>query len=157
MSKTKFHHFFDQEEINQDVQIHEKLLNSITNFDPEKIIQDMHIHEKPLNSITIFDQEEIIHDMQQSGNKQTDIKLFCRLLPTPVCKKNLIQMRHERICHVLKGFIGKCEGCGEKFTTNRIIWNAIELWNDQCSGKICQSLCKNDAEFPLSKGFEDFL
>jgi hypothetical protein len=28
-------------------------------------------------------------------------------------------MRHERTCHVFKGFIGKCVVCGEKFTTNK--------------------------------------
>jgi hypothetical protein len=51
-------------------------------------------------------------------------KEFCILLPTPVCKRNLMQMTHIRTCHVYKGFIGKCAGCGKKITTNRII-NAV--------------------------------
>jgi len=47
-------------------------------------------------------------------------------------------MRHERTCHVFKGFVGKCEVCGERFTTNKLIWNTVKLWNDQCSVKSCQ-------------------
>jgi hypothetical protein len=50
---------------------------------------------------------------------ESAFKDFCRLIPTPVCTKNLMQMRHERTCHVFKGFIGKCVVCGEKFTTNK--------------------------------------
>ena len=47
-------------------------------------------------------------------------------------------MRHERICHVFKGFVRKCAVCGENVTTSKLIWNAIKLWNDQCSVNSCQ-------------------
>ncbi len=60
-------------------------------------------------------------------------------------------MRHERTCHVFKGFVGKCAVCGEKFTTSKLIWNAIKLWNDQCSVNICQPYFESDVLFPLSK------
>jgi hypothetical protein len=91
---------FDQEEIIQEVHIHEKPLNSITNFYQGKFFQDGHVLEKALDFIIIFEQEEIIHDVQQSENKQAAIKEFCRILPPPVCKQNLIQMRHERTCKI---------------------------------------------------------
>ena len=34
-------------------------------------------------------------------------------------------MRHERACHMLKRVVAKCEGCGQNFTTSKLIWNAI--------------------------------
>jgi hypothetical protein len=78
-------------------------------------------------------------------------KKVCRILPTPVCSNNLLCMRHERACHVFKGLVGKCAVCGEKFTTNKLIWNAIKLWNDQCSVSMCQQYFENDVIFPLCK------
>jgi hypothetical protein len=61
-------------------------------------------------------------------------------------------MRHERSCHVFKCFVGKCTVCGERFTTtSKLLWNAIKLWNDQCSVKSCQPYFENDVMFPLSK------
>jgi hypothetical protein len=60
-------------------------------------------------------------------------------------------MRHERACHVFKGFVGKCAVCGERFTTSKLIWNAIKLWNEQCSVNSCQPYFENDVIFPLSK------
>jgi hypothetical protein len=60
-------------------------------------------------------------------------------------------MRHERSCHVFKDFLGKCTVCGERFTTSKLSWNAIKLWNDQCSVKSCQPYFEKDVIFPLSK------
>jgi ArsR family metal-binding transcriptional regulator len=60
-------------------------------------------------------------------------------------------MRHERSCHVFKGFVGKCTVCGERFATSKLLWNTIKLWNDQCSVKSCQPYFENDVIFPLSK------
>ena len=100
---------------------------------------DPHIEETPI----------IVEQGQTST--VTCSKKLCRILPTPVCKNNLLQMRHERTCHVFKGFVGKCAVCGEKFTTSKLIWNAVKLWNDQCSVNICQSYFESDVIFPLSK------
>jgi len=57
-------------------------------------------------------------------------------------------MRHERSCHVFKGFVGTCAVCGERFTTSKLLWNAIKLWNDQCSVKSCQPYFENDVIGP---------
>ena len=61
--------------------------------------------------------------------------------------------------HVLKNcaeyyqnlFVGKCAVCGERFTSSKLFWNAIKLWNDQCSVNSCQPYFENDVIFPLSK------
>jgi len=37
-------------------------------------------------------------------------------------------MRHERLCHMLKGVIAKCDGCNKTFTSRELIWNAIVNW-----------------------------
>jgi hypothetical protein len=60
-------------------------------------------------------------------------------------------MRHERTCHIFKGFIGKCAVCGEKFTSTKILLNAIKLWNQQCTEKMGCQVFKDDVIFPLSK------
>ncbi len=60
-------------------------------------------------------------------------------------------MRHEKTFHVFKGFIGKCAVCEEKFTSRKIIWNAIKLWNQQCKEKMDCQVFKDDVIFPLSK------
>jgi hypothetical protein len=50
-----------------------------------------------------------------------------------------------------KGFVRKCADCGEKFTTSKLIWNTVKLWNDKCSANNCQSYFENNVIFPLSK------
>jgi hypothetical protein len=92
-----------------------------------------------------------IVNQQENTTKLLPITDFCRILPTPVCKNNLLCMRHERTCHVFKGFIGKCEVCGERFTASKLIWNAVKLWNDQCCIQSHQSYFEKDVQFPLSK------
>jgi hypothetical protein len=87
------------------------------------LVVDPHIDETPISV-----------ELGQTSTVTCSKKL-CRILPTPICKNNLLQMRHERSCHVFKGFVGKCAVCGERFTTSKLLWNAIKLWNDQCSVK----------------------
>jgi hypothetical protein len=66
-------------------------------------------------------------------------------------------MRHKRCCHAFKGFIGKCEGCGENFTTNKIIWNAVKLWCSQNNDNSIHHYFGNDIEFPFSKKKTDIV
>ena len=91
-----------------------------------------------MNSSYDLVEEDFIHETSLTISPVTCCKKVCRVLPTPVCRNNLLRMRHERTCHVFKGFVGKCAVCGEKFTTSKLIWNAIKLWNDQCSVNNCQ-------------------
>jgi hypothetical protein len=109
------------------------------------LVVNPHIEETPI----IVEQGQI--------DTVTCSKKVSRILPTPVCKNNLLCMRHERTCHVFKGFVGKCAVCGERFTTSKLIWNTIKLWNDQCSVKSCQPYFENDIIFPLSKEQVDIL
>jgi hypothetical protein len=37
-------------------------------------------------------------------------------------------MRHERLCHLLKGVVAKCDSCSQTFTNQELIWNAIGNW-----------------------------
>jgi hypothetical protein len=126
------------------------------------LVEEDFIHETPLSTSNIQDDDNIADPsendlvvnphidetpiMAEQGqiSPVTCCKKVCRILPTPVCWSNLPCMRHERTCHVFKGFVGKCAVCGEKFTTSKLIWNAIKLWNDQCSVKNCQSYFESD-------------
>jgi hypothetical protein len=77
----------------------------------------VHSSENDLVVYPHFEETLIIVEQGQIG-KVTCSKKVCRLLPTPVCKNNLLQMRHERTCRVFKGFVVKCAVCGERFTTS---------------------------------------
>jgi hypothetical protein len=126
------------------------------------LVEEDFIHETPSSTSNI--QEDFITtdpseidlvvdphiDEGQTGTVTCSKKLG-RILPTPICKNNLLQLRHESSCHVFKGFVGKCAVCGERFTTSKLSWNAIKLWNDQCSVKSSQPYFENDVIFPLSK------
>jgi hypothetical protein len=119
------------------------------------LVEEDFIHETPLSTSNIQDLDNISDPSENDlvVNPHIDetpitaeqgqigpvkwFKKMCRILPTPVCRNNLLRMRHERSC--LKGFVGKCAVCGEKFTTSKLKWNAIKLWNDQCSVNNCQS------------------
>jgi hypothetical protein len=37
-------------------------------------------------------------------------------------------MRHERLCHILKGAVAKCDSCSQTFTSQKLVWNAIGNW-----------------------------
>jgi hypothetical protein len=141
-----------------------KAINSI--YD---LVEENFIHEFPLTASNIHNldnitdpsendlvvnpyiDETIITAKQGQIGPVTCCKKVSRILPTPVCRNNLLCMRHERTCHVFKGFVGKCAVCGEKFTTSKLIWNAVKLWNGICSPNNCQSYFESDVIFPLSK------
>jgi hypothetical protein len=129
--------------------IHEKPLKSATISNHQDTVQDRHDLENTQNSITVLRQEDIIQDDEHVELNESAVKDFCRIIPTPVCTKNLILMSHERTCHVFKGFIGKCAVCGKKFTSTKILWNAIKLWNQQCAEKMGCQVFKDDVIFPL--------
>ncbi len=44
-----------------------------------------------------------------------------RIMPTIVLNQTLRNMRYESACHILKGTVAKCEGCGQRFTTSKLI------------------------------------
>jgi hypothetical protein len=114
-----------------------KTMNSI--YD---LVEEDFIHETPLSTSNFQDDDNIADPsendlvvkphidetliMAEQGQigPVTCCKKVCRILPSPVCRNNLLHMRHERTCHVFKGFVGICAVCGEKFTTNKLIWNA---------------------------------
>jgi len=43
------------------------------------------------------------------------LQQICHVVPTSICTANLKKMRHIRCCHILKGVVGRCEGCGKDF------------------------------------------
>jgi hypothetical protein len=67
-------------------------------------------------------------DIGQIDKKVIDKNDECRIVPTIVPNQILRNVRHERACHILKGTVAKCEGCGQIFTTSKLIWNSIQNW-----------------------------
>jgi hypothetical protein len=109
------------------------------------LVEEDFIHETPLSTSNIQDDDNIADPsendlvvnphidetpiMAEQGQigPVTCCKIVCRILPTPVCRNNLLCMRHERTCHVFIGFVRKCAVCGEKLTTSKLVWNAVKL------------------------------
>ena len=60
-------------------------------------------------------------------------------------------MRHQRYCHILKGFVGKCDGCGESFTSSNLIWNAVKNWKSKLDNKDISNYFILDQNLPLSR------
>jgi hypothetical protein len=60
--------------------------------------------------------------------KDEELKSLCRIIPKVVPDQTLRNMRRERICHMLKGVIAKCDGCNKSFTSKELIWNAVMNW-----------------------------
>jgi len=114
-------------------------LNNTMNSTYDLVEEDF-IYQTPLSTSNIQDDDNIVDPsendlvvnphidetpiMAEQGqiSSVTCCKKVCRILPTPLCRNNLLRMRHERTCHVFKGFVGKCAVCGEKFTTSKLIW-----------------------------------
>jgi len=59
------------------------------------------------------------------GKETEEAISLCRIIPKVVPDQTLRNMRHERICHMLKGVIAKCDGCNKTFTGKECIWNAV--------------------------------
>jgi hypothetical protein len=70
--------------------IHEKPLKSTTISNHQDTVQDGQTLENTHNSITVRRQEDIIQDDEHVELNELAVKDFCRIIPTPVCTKNLI-------------------------------------------------------------------
>jgi len=92
--------------------------------------------------------EDYCHQKPKSIDEGSHVQ--CRIIPTIVPNQTLRNMRHEKICHMLNGVIGRCENCGETFTSPKIIWNAVRNWvkkNGYDSSSIFQNV---DNSVPVS-------
>ncbi len=47
--------------------------------------------------------------MKKKGKEHEELKSLCRIIPKIVPDQTLRNMRHERICHMLRGVIAKCD------------------------------------------------
>eukprot|EP00957_Ditylum_brightwellii_P105258 8023627-Ditylum_brightwellii.AAC.1 len=56
-----------------------------------------------------------------------------KVLPDP-SPQLLRDMCHEDHCHPAKGVIGKCTNCQLEFTTQDIVNNALNRWNNMGTG-----------------------
>jgi len=65
---------------------------------------------------------------EKKGKEHEELNSLCRIIPKVVPDQTLRNMRHERICHMLKGVIAKCDGCNKSFTSKELIWNAVMNW-----------------------------
>jgi hypothetical protein len=70
------------------------------------------------------------------GHRKRDVEhddpnSLCRIIPSVVPDQTIRNMRHQRLCHMLKGIKAKCEGCNQTFTSQKIIWNAVDNWVDK--------------------------
>jgi len=93
--------------------------------------------------------EDYTHE--NKGKENEELKSLCRIIPKVVPDQTLRNMRHERICHMLKGGIAKCDGCNKIFTSKESIWNAVMNWVgklNQLQVAIFPNLRKG---YPLSK------
>jgi hypothetical protein len=108
-----------------------------------ELVEQDFLHVKPNSNVNF--------DINQHDKDTSDHHDGCRIIPSIVPNQTLRNMRHERACHILKGTVAKCEGCGQIFTSSRLIWNAIHNWikNLDCN-PFCPNFFKN-ASFPLTK------
>ncbi len=59
---------------------------------------DNNFLKKTMNSSYDLVEEDFIHETSLTISPVTCCKKVCRVLPTPVCRNNLLRMRHERTC-----------------------------------------------------------
>jgi hypothetical protein len=102
--------------------------------------------KKTMSSSYGLFEEDYMHPLQDSSSKnldhlnrgniitsiskQNDSDQLCRILLAVFPDQTLRNMRHKKGSHILKGTIGRCEGCKQQFTTSTLIWNAIDRWNN---------------------------
>jgi len=87
----------------------------------------------------------------KKGKETEEATSFCRIIPKVVPHQTLINMRHERICHMLKGVIAKCDGCSKTFTSKELILNAIVNWVEKLNQQQVPIFPKLRKGYPLSK------
>jgi hypothetical protein len=83
-----------------------KIQLSTSNIHDVDNIQDLSKNDLVVNPH--IDETPILAEQGQIGPVACCKKL-CKILPTPVCRNNLLCMRHERTCHVFKGFVGNVQ------------------------------------------------
>ncbi len=94
-----------------------------------EVVKENFIHETPLSTSSIQDDDSIADPsendlvvnphideppiMAEQGqiSPVTCCKKVCRILPTPVCRNNLLHMRHERTC-LLRSYAREHSRCG---------------------------------------------
>ncbi len=78
-------------------------------------------------------------------------KQFFFLIPFSVVKSNIMNTIPVPHCHILKGFVGKCDGCGENFTSSNLIWNAVKNWKAKLDNNDISNYFILDQILPLSR------
>ncbi len=73
----------------------------------EELIRYM---SKAMSSSYELVEEDFLHE--KKGEKLDCSISTCQIVPSVVHNQVLRNMRHQRYCHILKGFVGKCDGCG---------------------------------------------
>jgi hypothetical protein len=93
--------------------------------------------------------EDFLH--KKKGEKLDCSDSTCKIVPSVVQNQILQNMRHQRYCHILKGLVGKCDGCGENFTSLNLIWNAVKNWKAKLDKKDISNYFILDQNLPLSR------
>jgi hypothetical protein len=93
--------------------------------------------------------EDFLH--KKKGEKLGCSNSTCQIVPSVVQNQILRNLRHQRYCHILKGLVGKCDGCGENFTSSNLIWNAVKNWKAKLDKKDISNYFNLDQNLPLSR------
>jgi len=104
---------------------------------------------KAMSSSYELVEEDFSHE--KKGEKLDCSNSTCQIVPSVVHKQVLRNMRHQRYCHILKGFVGKCDGCGQNFTSSNLIWNAVKNWKAKLDNNDISNYFILDQILPLSR------
>lgn len=83
----------------------------------------MYVKMYHLCCFIIINQECIFGKKTEHDN----LNSLCRIIPSAVPDQTIRNIRHERYCHMLKGVVAKCDGCNQIFTSQKLIWNAVDV------------------------------
>ena len=111
----------------------------------EELIRYM---SKAMSSSYELVEEDFLHE--KKGEKLDCSISTCQIVPSVVHNQVLRNMRHQRYCHILKGFVGKCDGCGQNFTSSNLIWNAVKNWKAKLDNNDISNYFILDQILPLS-------
>jgi hypothetical protein len=112
-----------------------------------------HIRRKAKEELTKYMEQTMssTYQLLEKGAEHDDSIFLCRIIPSVVPDQTIRNMRHQRHCHMLKGVIAKCEGCNETFTSQKIIWNAVDNWVDKLHHQGVSIFPNFKQGLPLSK------